>query len=717
MKWIIKETDEQLVQEFQSYFNLPEVICKLLINRGLKSIEEADYFLNRNYKFLENPFKFSDMPAAVERINRAIANNENILIAGDRDVDGVTSISILYKILKAFGLNVNYSLPSADQDYGFVPEIFDICKNNKINLIITVDNGITEIENISKLKELNIDTIVTDHHIPDNVLPQAVAIINPNMLESEYPCPFLSGGAVAFKLGEALILSKNFYYTRRFLFIELLTTGKTFITGKLLGLNYVYVKNFQIESKKIIIEEYVEEYDKLFKIRNEKCDIISEEKFIILLDEIIKKSDELYLKNKIYGIDFLKELYKKHNRDLLLADFKEFEDEKIINYSPFCKNSIQGFVEGFIYKIFFDDVEYKLFNDKFITITALSIIGDVMSMTSENRLMVKYGLNSISENVFLGLRKLIEYLNLNITNITARDIGFKIVPILNAARRMKLGEVTLNMLLSEDEKNIITLINQLLHLNDDRKNKFNDYKDIVFDELLKQVDIENDYVFVISTDKIEHGVTGLIANKIKEEFNRPVIILIIKDNIAQGTARSVDNFNVLEAFGYIKDILIKYGGHRTAAGLTLYTANIDNFRIKINEYAGKIFKEIQPTDILDIDAEIKIDDINETLYNNIEKLKPFGKDNQQPVFLLRNVSRIYKKTVGVDNTHLKLTLFHNNSKIDGIGFELGKFARYDAPIDIAFTIEKNKFNGRENLQLNIKDIKTVSYNNFEKQEF
>lgn len=705
MEWIYKTPDDKLINELKSFLKIDDLIARLLINRGIKSIEDADYYLNRNYKYLENPFIFQDMPKAVHRIKSAIELNQNILISGDRDTDGLTSISLLYKVLKGFGLNVIYSFPGEDQDYGFVPEIFDICEKNNINLVITVDNGISEIQNIASLREKGIDVILTDHHLPDTEIPQVDILLNPNV-DKNYPCPYLSGCAVAFKFAQALILSKNQNYNKNYLFIELITTAKTFLTGKLLGINYIVINNFQILKKeKIVFSETEEEY--ILKYSDKDYILKTKIDFINKCEGLFIKADTVYIKNLTYSIDFLKELCQSNNKSEIYftQKLKEINDSMMVYYSSFCKNSLEGIVEGFLYKIFTDDIEFNIFNKKFITITALSVIGDVMTLQSENRLIVKYGLNEINNNIFSGLNQLFENTGISECCSTAKDLAFKVIPVLNAARRMGLTDVALKTMLSENAAESKKLINELLLLNQNRKDKFNDYKDLVYEELYNQVNINKDSVFVVATDKIEHGVTGLIASKMKEEFNRPVIILIIKDNVAQGTARSVDNFHIVKAFDYCKELLDKYGGHRVAAGLSLDVDNINLFKTKINEYAYEFFKDTVLSDVLEIDAELDISDINEDFYNQINILEPFGKGNESPVFVLKDVKRINKRQIGDDKTHLRIGINNGKEWINGIGFGLGKYALESKPLSLAFSIEENVFKNRKSLQLNIKDIK------------
>jgi len=463
MRWIIKEQKKEEIEFLTKTLNLTEIECKLLINRGQNSIEKIDYFLNRNFIFLENPFKFEEMPTAILRIKKAIENNENILIAGDRDVDGITSISILYRTLKGFGLNVYYTLPGPDQDYGFVPELFDICREKNISLVITVDNGIAEIENIKKLRELGIDTIITDHHIPLDTLPEAVAIINPNLKETEYPCKYLSGGAVSFKLCQSLILSKNPEYNKTFLILELLVSSKTYLLGKILGINYISIKNFQPVNFKIIIKEHLDEYEKIYGAAEEEAKKVSEKQFITLLLDLFNNSNNIYLRNKTYSLDFLKELFNKYKLEFekYLIKIKDIESN-IIQYSSFCKNSLEGLAEGLIQKIFYEDIEFQLFNKKFIFIAALSIIGDVMSLIDESRILVKYGLNEIKNNIITGLNYLISYIqeNSNSGLKEREELVNSIIPILNSARRMKLNEVSMNLLISDNKEEIIAIINQ-----------------------------------------------------------------------------------------------------------------------------------------------------------------------------------------------------------------------------------------------------------------
>ncbi len=204
-KWIVQKPNEQLVKQLQSDLGLSSIASKILISRGYEQAIDAESILNMNESSLHDPFLLHGMKEAVERINQAIENNEKICVYGDYDADGISSTTVLLRTLKDLGANVDFKIPNRfTHGYGPHEQIFRELHDSGVNLIITVDNGISGIEPIRIAKELGMDVIVTDHHEAGEVLPPADVIIHPRVPEGHYPFGELAGVGVAFKLAHAL---------------------------------------------------------------------------------------------------------------------------------------------------------------------------------------------------------------------------------------------------------------------------------------------------------------------------------------------------------------------------------------------------------------------------------------------------------------------------------------------------------------------------------
>ena len=207
-KWIIKEQSEELVKALSSALGVKEITARLLINRGYTAEESARAFLEKSDSFLYDPFLMKDMEKAVARVRAALENGEKITIYGDYDVDGITSVSIMYMYLSALGGKVDYFIPSRENDgYGINNAAVDGIAARGTKLIITVDTGITAIDEVEYIKSLGMDIVVTDHHHCRPMLPAATAVVNPQREDCTYPFKELSGVGVAFKLLCALELT------------------------------------------------------------------------------------------------------------------------------------------------------------------------------------------------------------------------------------------------------------------------------------------------------------------------------------------------------------------------------------------------------------------------------------------------------------------------------------------------------------------------------
>lgn len=202
--------EQKSESELAKQFSGVPPISELLVQRGITTIEEAEKFFHPSLKDFHDPFMMPDMDKAVERLNKAMGKKERIMVYGDYDVDGTTAVALVYKFLQQFYSNIEYYIPTRyDEGYGISLRSIDYAAEQGVKLIIILDCGIKAIDEIAYAKSLGIDFIICDHHVPDEVLPQAVAILNPKMPNSTYPCPHLSGCGVGFKFMQAFAMSNG----------------------------------------------------------------------------------------------------------------------------------------------------------------------------------------------------------------------------------------------------------------------------------------------------------------------------------------------------------------------------------------------------------------------------------------------------------------------------------------------------------------------------
>lgn len=558
--WKPEQLDKDLVKQIVSDFSIPSIVAMLLSIRGINTYEEIEKFLYDEDDF-DDPFLLADMDKATKRIFSALENKERICIYGDYDADGVTSTALLYSYLMSVKADVTYYIPSRETEgYGMNIGAVDKIADTGATLIITVDNGVSALEQIDYALSLGIDTVVTDHHTPPEVLPNAVAVVNPHRKDCTSAFKLLSGVGVVFKL--------------------------------------------------------------IMAMEDEHLDI----------------------------------------SDLL---------------------------------------------DKYSDIASLGTIGDIVSLTGENRIIVKNGIRKIKSLNNKGISALLDTAGIKGNNkLTAGKLSFTVVPRINACGRLALSEKSVELLLTDDD-----IVAQQIagELSEDNKIRQNIEKEIL-EEVLQKIEnnphLKYKRVMVISGDGWHQGVIGIVASKIKEIFGKPVIIITTDGENSKGSGRSVEGFSLIDAITACKEILPHFGGHPMAVGLSLKTADIEELSIRLNSYA-KSFKEM-PLPTLKIDCKLNPKFLSVELAKQISLLEPFGAGNPTPVFGLYKMELKSVIPVGGGN-HLRLSFQRDDTIISAMLFftTQKQFAYCVGDVlDLAVTIDINEYNNKQSLSIVIKDIKS-----------
>ena len=557
--WKYKYIDESKVQEIKSRVLVSDFLAKVLATLNV-DVEDMESFLKPRLSSMNDPFLLKDMNKCVYRIVKALDDGEHIVIFGDYDVDGITSTAIMYDFLTELGGKVDYYVPNRlSEGYGLSKSAVDNALEKKPDLIITVDCGITSVQEVDYIRSKGVEIIITDHHECGSKLPNAYGVINPMRDDNKYPFRSLAGVGVALKLIIALCKEKDF------------------------------------------------------------------------------------------GDQYL----------------------------------------------------------KYMDIVLLGTVADVVSLTDENRAMVRYGLKKMNKMPNLGISKLIEASGIRSKEITTANVGFGLAPRLNAAGRLGDATQCVELLTTRDKNRAEHIANFLEHENRERKKT----EQAILEEALEKIKangLDKDKVIVVSDENWHRGVIGIVASRITDMYFKPSIVLTMKDGIANGSARSIKNFDLFCAISECKDLLVNFGGHKMAAGLTINQNNIDLLRKRINEYADEKLDLEGMRDVLDITMQLDITDITLENAKKLEHLKPFGSDNPVPIFSCYNM-----KVVGIrvmtEGKHLKLVLGGGNlnSTVEALGFNMGNIARtihVDDHVDVVFELGRNNWNGRENVQMIIKDM-------------
>lgn len=345
---------------------------------------------------------------------------------------------------------------------------------------------------------------------------------------------------------------------------------------------------------------------------------------------------------------------------------------------------------------------------EFLDLVALGTIADVMPLTGENRILVKYGIKKINNTSNVGLKSLMKEVGIFGKKITSRDIGYIIAPRLNAAGRIGDAAMVVELLTTEDEVKANEIASKLNEHNKKRQEIETEIFEEVISKIEKESYIKKSSIMVVSGRDWHQGVIGIVASKVVEKYNKPCILITVSDGIGKGSGRSVEGINLFNALTSCKETLEKFGGHEMAVGLTLKEEKIHDFNRLINEYISSFSDTFEYTEKIKIDTTVEIEEITLENVRELDFLEPFGIDNPEPLFKFENAKINEINAVGSDKSHLKLKVENSGSKVDAIAFKKGDLAKVYKKsdiLDIVCTLDINIWRDVESVQLKVIDIK------------
>ena len=561
-RWNILIGDDEKEKALNQSLKINSTLCKILAQRGIDDFEQSRAFFRPQLKDLHDPFLMKDMAKAVDRISAAIDKNDKILIFGDYDVDGTTSVACMYQFICKIHhpLQVDFYIPHRYREgYGISKAGIDFAATHDFKLIISLDCGIKSVELVAYAKELGIDFIICDHHLPDIILPDAVAILNPKQPECKYPYKELCGCGVGFKLITAL------------------------------------AQRYEIN---------------------------------------------------------------------------------------------------------------ETFYHNFLDLVATAIAADIVPMTGENRILAYHGIQQINTSPSIGIQSLIKLSGIQ-GKLTITNVVFVIAPRVNAAGRMDDAKKAVQLFIETDPAKALEYAEMLHSDNSDRK----EADSSITEEALALIESDPKLIEKKSTVVYKahwhKGVVGIVASRLTEKYYRPTVVLTLNDGIVSGSARSVVGFNLYEAIYACKELLLGYGGHFAAAGLTLLPENVGAFTNQFEKVVAATIPDHLLIPEITIDSPILLGALTMPFYNILCQMEPFGPGNLRPVFIATQVSDTgYSKIV--KGLHIRFVVEQNNIRFTGIGFNMAdKFhlVQSNQPLDIVFTLDENIWNGETSLQLKVIDIK------------
>jgi single-stranded-DNA-specific exonuclease len=346
-------------------------------------------------------------------------------------------------------------------------------------------------------------------------------------------------------------------------------------------------------------------------------------------------------------------------------------------------------------------------SEDLLDLVALGTVADLAPLTGENRFLVRKGLQKLRETKRQGLFSLAAVSDLPLSRITAVSIGFILGPRLNAAGRLESAKAAFELLTTTDVKTAGELAQQL-NMQNRQRQEITRKIQMEAEEIALAEDPDADLFFAVHPD-FNAGVVGLAASRLVETYYRPAVVGQISAETTRCSCRSIPEFHITEALDLCKDILIRHGGHAAAAGFTVRNENVDELKRRLKLLAMETLRGKDLRQTLTADIELPLSDLKPELLHHLEYLQPTGYGNPEAVFVSRNVRVTNRRTVGVENKHLKLNVTDGRVTFDAIGFRLGHLLP-ELPlfVDVLYTFESNEFNGRQSMQLNLKDVRPAA---------
>lgn len=423
------------------------------------------------------------------------------------------------------------------------------------------------------------------------------------------------------------------------------------------------------------------------------------------------------------GVTAVKEVEFANQRgiDCIITDHHEFSDDlpqavAIINpkqkEAAYPGGELSGVGVAFkLAQALYDRLDQNQSElEEHLDLVALGTAADIVPMISENRILTKFGVNQIARTTKPGLKSLIFISGLMGKDIGTGQVVFILAPRINAVGRLGHAVKAIKLLTTKDEQLGARLARELNAENTKRKRIDETTLEESLELIEQEVDLSKDNAIVLASAGWHQGVIGIVASRLVERYHRPTVLIAIDAKEGKGSARSIPGFDVYDALKECSEYLLKFGGHKYAAGLSIDPENIHRFRERFKLTSNNRLKQEELVHRLIIDSELELDRIDDELVDTLNLFAPFGPQNLRPVFLTRNLEILGDPYV-VGNNHLRIKVKKNNRILDAIGFGLGDWVKplsmRRIKIDLAYVVERNTWNGNSKLQLRIKDLRIV----------
>jgi single-stranded-DNA-specific exonuclease len=553
-RWSLPDSVEAEASRIACALGIHLPAARVLVRRGYTDAAAARSFLDASLDSCHDPFLMRGMDEAVTRLAEAVASRQPVLLYGDYDVDGITSVVILKLALEMAGGSASCHVPNRLREgYGMSVEAVERAAVLGHRLLVTADTGIRANKPVARARELGLDVVVTDHHLPDAELPPACAVINPKRIDCHYPEKNLCGAGVVFKLADALFQRLRWSPARRLKVLE-----------------------------------------------------------------------------------------------------------------------------------------------SFLKLVAIGTVADVVPLTGENRILVRHGLAGLRSTHNAGLRALLDSAGFAEGETpTAGQVAFRVAPRLNAAGRMSDASEAVELFLTKNAARARELAAQFNELNQERQRSESDILKAILDQCAATPVGPSDRALVFAGVDWHRGVVGIVASRLAERFHRPIVVLGIdsKTGLAHGSGRSIPEFHLLDALESMPGLFERFGGHRQAAGIALRVDKIPEFRCRLNERACERLAELDLIPILQVDAFVSLEELDDDSVDEVLRLEPFGYGNPAPVFALMGAELASTPAILKDK-HLRFSVTQGHRNLTVIAWNAADCASELAvgeSFDIAVTLGGDRY--------------------------
>lgn len=703
MKWIKNNFSKEDFRSLTTRYEIEPLLAAVLLRRDIKSPHEVCFYLETDVRYTHNPFLLDEIEDCIDRIKQARSEGEKVLVYGDRDVDGITSIVIIVETLKNLGVQTSWDLPMGDDTYGLSKQRIKEFAENDGTLIVTVDCGTSSIEEVLYARELGVDIIIIDHHNIGERVPASTAFINPKHPEGGYPFTQLAGCAVAAKTALALRLAETEVYNRPVCLLNIRPGNESYVIEGVKLLNMIEIERIH----ETIIPGMVD-------ISQTRLLPFLSDQEIYLYDETIQGK----MLQRIFGTEI--EINVSDLAPVIWEEFPQIERNslfKMRQISRMARYFVHENTEIDIFKNLFISLIMKkhkaVYNEFFkdLDLVALGSLSDIMPLVNENRILVRKGMDVLKKSERAGIRELMLALNLLGKHISTKDVSWKINPAINATGRMGQPDCAVKLLLADTEQDKAELAKKVLTLNEKRKLIAEETWAKMLPEARDSLPKFSNKLSIVCRPDIHRGISGILASRLVKTLKQPAIVMAQLENIVIGSLRSIPGFDVHKFISQFEALVDDFGGHNQAAGFSMRLENIRAFYEKLKLLTSDSELEIEACEepVL-IDAELKQEYMDMKVLSVLDALEPYGNMNAQLVFLSKNlpVERVDVFGRG-EKSHLKLVVNWGSYKVPAIYWNRGDLAgtaiKKGDTINAVYHISRDTFQNNKGIQLTIVDVK------------